>query len=1187
MWSARTRSLSGRIGSSLLVLSVVVGACNQPADNASEVIPPPDSDKRALTDDGNGPTDDASETPSPTVGTFAGTTDEVDEDTYVQGPGRATPPQGSFVDITATDYFTCGVRDTGSLECWGQNLPKGIPDGQFLQIAAASPPSEQSHACALRVDNAIVCWGQNKFGQNDPPDGEFTHVSVGALTSCGIRPDGSVSCWGGRLDGVEPPEGTFVDVFPGAPACGLRIDGRVVCWGDFWSTTLTPEPDGSFSEVAIGTRAACALNQAGDLHCWSLWGPGPIAGESPPDPLSLPGLSLTSIVVGHKRGYHYSETVDGDQACGIDGSGAIECWQVSEGRPIKQSSKAFASLLFSFKGPADGPYLAVAIGETGECAVDAGHRLRCWGGLFSEVAPDGEYLDVAVSGSHVCGLHRAGNLQCWSWDQDRYVAPPAGSFTQITAGDGHFCALAASQRVQCWIDESFRPPQPLPTPDGKFVQISSAGGTACGIRDDGTATCWRGEAGSPYGTAADIVRSQEPSGQFVSVAAGADISPACGIRSSGQLDCWGYDGVGEPREPVEAFASAAMGGRYGCGLQLDQRIVCWRWGTGELLDTPAGSYVQISVGESRLCAVRIDGQALCWWLPAMALDGPLPESLTEVVVHRGGACGISFEGNLSCWRIGTDEVPNAEFTELALSDWAACGVREQGALECWGGTGASQPPPNGEFVDVDVTNGDRPGTGHACAVRVDGSVTCWGDNRFGQLDAPFGNFVQVSVAANSSCALGTEGSVTCWGDNRFGQADVPDGAYSEVFAGIPACAISTTGRLECWGHHGNNLLRPPTGNFRGLAAGGGYACALAFDAQLICWGAFAPRGERAGAPEGEFSKVSVGDPRSWENFRACALRLEGDLLCWDRRGEPRTQPGHYIDISMGYAHGCALRIDGTMECWLFTDDRRPVRHELPASTFSRVAAGSQFTCGIRADSAAECSPIYTNSDKFVPLDPEWRGFVEISAGQKHACALRNDGTIECWGDNTYGQAQAPPGQYKQIVANWYSSCAISLDGTPHCWGGELGLAPPDGAFAEFSIGNCGIRPGGQIECWEYEPRGHPASVGSLTDLAVDGRYACGIQTDSAVSCWYLDSDSSLEAPLGAYTQVSVGADLACALDFDGVARCWNQFDGHSIGPPPGIFSQVAAGLDHACATRRDDGTVVCWGSDKHTEVIGE
>ena len=44
------------------------------------------------------------------------------------------PPTGSFVDISAGDLHTCGIKSDGSVECWGsdgggQSSP---PNGSFV-----------------------------------------------------------------------------------------------------------------------------------------------------------------------------------------------------------------------------------------------------------------------------------------------------------------------------------------------------------------------------------------------------------------------------------------------------------------------------------------------------------------------------------------------------------------------------------------------------------------------------------------------------------------------------------------------------------------------------------------------------------------------------------------------------------------------------------------------------------------------------------------------------------------------------------------------------------------------------------------------------------------------------------------------------------------------------------------------
>ena len=47
-----------------------------------------------------------------------------------------------------------------------------------------------SHTCGLRDDGTVACWGDNAYGQITPLAGTFIQVSGGESSSCGIRPDG-------------------------------------------------------------------------------------------------------------------------------------------------------------------------------------------------------------------------------------------------------------------------------------------------------------------------------------------------------------------------------------------------------------------------------------------------------------------------------------------------------------------------------------------------------------------------------------------------------------------------------------------------------------------------------------------------------------------------------------------------------------------------------------------------------------------------------------------------------------------------------------------------------------------------------------------------------------------------------------------------------------------------------------
>lgn len=49
------------------------------------------------------------------------------------GYGRADPPAGVFVDVSAGWLRTCGVRADGALLCWGENVGE-VPEGRFVGV---------------------------------------------------------------------------------------------------------------------------------------------------------------------------------------------------------------------------------------------------------------------------------------------------------------------------------------------------------------------------------------------------------------------------------------------------------------------------------------------------------------------------------------------------------------------------------------------------------------------------------------------------------------------------------------------------------------------------------------------------------------------------------------------------------------------------------------------------------------------------------------------------------------------------------------------------------------------------------------------------------------------------------------------------------------------------------------------
>jgi alpha-tubulin suppressor-like RCC1 family protein len=182
-----------------------------------------------------------------------GTDDTSSVPTRVLAAGQAA--EGStwrdWVQVSAGSAFTCGIRRAGTLWCWGAGSSGELGEGA-PRASALSPRQVQADslseaawsdwrsvsagggvACGVREDGSLWCWGFGEDGRlgighdgddralptrvvasGEPVGGtawsDWTHVSVGARHSCGLRIDGSAWCWGRansgeRGDGVSAP----------------------------------------------------------------------------------------------------------------------------------------------------------------------------------------------------------------------------------------------------------------------------------------------------------------------------------------------------------------------------------------------------------------------------------------------------------------------------------------------------------------------------------------------------------------------------------------------------------------------------------------------------------------------------------------------------------------------------------------------------------------------------------------------------------------------------------------------------------------------------------------------------------------------------------------------------------------------------------------------------------------------
>jgi alpha-tubulin suppressor-like RCC1 family protein len=333
-----------------------------------------------------------------------------------------------------------------------------------------------------------------------------------------------------------------------------------------------------------------------------------------------------------------------------------------------------------------------------------------------------------------------------------------------------------------------------------------------------------------------------------------------------------------------------------------------------------------------------------------------------------------------------------------------------------------------------------------------------------------------------TCGVAELGRGYCWGLTPDGQtASQPDSIC--IVGGVTAGCTLPPKQME----------RPEI-SYTTISAGGNFACGVAIDQNLYCWGnnLFGQLGNGlrtsgstpalASVKSERFTTVSAGERH------ACALNLVGTAYCWG--SDSKGQLGDYRDlnnltlhsttpipvadtalsfkaISAGETHTCAVTQTGIAYCWGSNaagqlGNGQKIDSDIPvqvsgANTFIAIAAGGAHTCGVTTSGNMLCwgnnadgqvGKGVANDTVLVPTTVSGGGgYSQVSAGQHHTCGL-GGGVVRCWGNNESGQigngvfsgsdVPAPVTvaglQAVSISLGNRHSCAIGFDNRAWCWG---------------------------------------------------------------------------------------------------------------------------------------------------------
>lgn len=302
------------------------------------------------------------------------------------GGNRVTPGAATagfeWRQLEAGFLHTCGIRDDGTLWCWGLNNTGQLGDGTE-DINRPSP---------VQVGSA-----------ND-----WSSVSPGYRHTCGIRAGGQLWCWGlggsGELgDGllssslVPVRVGTFADwkeVSTGTQrfTCGIRGQGDLYCWGlnnvgqlglgDFVNrSTPTLLANSPWRGLDAGFRHACAIAANGFPRCW-----GQLC-DSQNCISNTPGSIVLGEVSKLTAGYNASCVILEGEVLGEDRTGLIICHGGENTEPPVRGNDSIL------------PY----VGCVDSCDISSLPR----------------FIDVDFTANHVCAIEQSThNLFCWGEGDD-------------------------------------------------------------------------------------------------------------------------------------------------------------------------------------------------------------------------------------------------------------------------------------------------------------------------------------------------------------------------------------------------------------------------------------------------------------------------------------------------------------------------------------------------------------------------------------------------------------------------------------------------------------------------------------------------------------------------------------------------------------------------------------------------
>lgn len=276
-----------------------------------------------------------------------------------------------FVDVAASNYYSCGILDDGlgTVECWGDAASYGtVPSSYFVAIdsMATNLSTLVDFSCGVTTSGAVECWGEDVPAEvASAPTSDVSDLCVGGYGGMSFLctqsdTDGAVSCMNMGLDAS----------LDSAASSGRIVEGSLTCGGSQSCGILA-------DEFGVST---------GEIDCWGMagdgWGTvgGPFTGADDDDvgEIGYSDTTSSSFFVSVTASHFWNCAADSDGYYGCFGN-AVSMGSDPNGEILTVSNVVINADLN------DALFTYVSAGEGGGCGVDTqdgAWEVNCWGDYY-------------------------------------------------------------------------------------------------------------------------------------------------------------------------------------------------------------------------------------------------------------------------------------------------------------------------------------------------------------------------------------------------------------------------------------------------------------------------------------------------------------------------------------------------------------------------------------------------------------------------------------------------------------------------------------------------------------------------------------------------------------------------------------------------------------------------------------